>query len=108
MTEARNLFSAIPDRLDEEFVEELLASEGVRIERIVSRGHCSPEGFWYDQDRPEWVLLLRGSAVLRLADRDELISLGPGDFVNIPAHVRHRVEQTDPDEETVWLAVHYD
>jgi cupin 2 domain-containing protein len=32
--------------------------------------------------------------------------LGPGDFVYIPAHQRHRVEWSDPQQATIWLAVH--
>ena len=77
----------------------------VRIERIVSHGHASPEGFWYDQDRPEWVLLLaaRPGCESKAANR----SASPGDHLDIPAHARHRVEWTAPDGPTIWLAVHY-
>ena len=89
-------------------LEPLLAERpGVRIERIVSTGQASPPGFWYDQDWGEWVVLLSGAARLRFADEDEPRHLGPGDWVDIPAHCRHRVEWTDPDQPTVWLAVHY-
>lgn len=102
-----NLFQNIPQQLPEEFAEILAASDSVRIERIVSRGHCSPPGFWYDQAQHEWVLLLKGSASLRLAGQDEPVRLAPGDYVNIPAHVRHRVESTGAGEDTVWLAVFY-
>ena len=79
----------------------------VRIERIVSTGQASPPGFWYDQDWGEWVVLLSGAARLRLAEEAEARRLAPGDWVDIPAHCRHRVEWTDPDQPTVWLAVHY-
>ena len=37
----------------------------------------------------------------------EATSLKPRDYVNIPAHMRHKVEQTDEAEDTLWLAVHY-
>jgi cupin 2 domain-containing protein len=77
----------------------------VRIERIVSRGHHSQVGFWYDQDETEWVLLVAGSAGLQFADESEPIELTPGDFLEIPPHRRHRVAWTDPDQETVWLAI---
>ncbi len=77
----------------------------VRIERIVSHGHASPEGFWYDQDQDEWVVVLKGQARLRFQDGQ--IELKPGDFVNIPARKKHRVEWTTPHEPTIWLAVHY-
>ena len=83
----------------------LLSEPGIRIERIVSLGHASPEGFWYDQEEGEWVLLLKGAARLRF-EGGEPIELQPGSFVNIPAHRRHRVEWTDPGGPTVWLAVH--
>lgn len=105
--ELRNIFERIPEALGEEAIEELAGSGPVRIERIVSRGQASPEGFWYDQDGHEWVLLLRGRAGLRLEGVEEIVVLGPGDWLEIPAHLRHRVEWTDEEEKTIWLAVHY-
>jgi cupin 2 domain-containing protein len=102
-----NIHSHIPDALPQEMTETILSSDAVRIERIVSFGHVSPPGFWYDQDTHEWVLLLDGAARLRFADQDEPLELRPGDHVNIAAHVRHRVEWTEPDRPTIWLAVHY-
>lgn len=100
-----NLFADIPPHLPEEIVQTLLTAAEVRIERIVSLGHTSPADFWYDQDQAEWVVVLQGSARLRF--ETELLDLKPGDFVNIPAHTKHRVEWTTPDEPTLWLAVHY-
>lgn len=100
-----NLFANLPGHLPDELVTTLLDTPGVRIERIVSRGHVSPEGFWYDQDQHEWVMVLTGAARIRF--EDEAVALQPGNFVNIPAHKRHRVEWTTPDEPTIWLAVHY-
>ncbi|TCS37406.1 cupin 2 domain-containing protein [Paucimonas lemoignei] len=102
-----NLFENIPQQLPEEVVEMLAGSGQVRIERIVSHGHSSPAGYWYDQDQHEWVVLLKGQASLSIDGRDEPLHLSPGDYVNIPAHVRHRVESTSTSEETVWLAVFY-
>jgi cupin 2 domain-containing protein len=102
-----NLFADIPDDLPAELVQTLLSVPGLRIERIVSMGHRSPEGFWYDQELHEWVMLLQGSARLRF-EGEEPIELGPGAFVHIPAHRRHRVEWTSPDEPTIWLAIHYE
>jgi cupin 2 domain-containing protein len=102
----KNLFDDLPDALPEELFQTLLGAPGVRVERIVSRGHASPEGFWYDQDEHEWVLLLRGAARLRF-EGEPAMDLVPGSFVNIPAHKRHRVEWTDPARTTVWLAIHY-
>ncbi len=100
-----NLFSGLPQQLPDELITTLLDVGKVRIERIVSYGHKSPDSFWYDQDQHEWVVVLLGSAQLRF--EDGTIEMKPGDIVNIPAHKRHRVEWTTPDEPTVWLAVHY-
>jgi len=101
-----NLFADLPQRLPDELFTTLLESASVRIERIVSHGHASPEGFWYDQDRAEFVILLQGLARLQL-EGDNPVEMRPGDCINIPAHRRHRVEWTTPDEPSVWLAVHY-
>ena len=102
----KNIFEAIPEQLTDELLEPLVESGCVRIERIVSRGHASPAAGWYDQQYSEWVLVLRGEAVLEF-ENGTSVTLRQGDYVNIPAHSRHRVEWTAPDLETVWLAVHY-
>ena len=102
-----NLFSTIPAALTQELIEELISHPHVRIERIVSKGHASPDGFWYDQFENEWVILLQGSAVLRLENVEEPVALKPGMYINLPAHVKHRVDWTEPDTETIWLAVFY-
>ncbi|MGI6418843.1 MAG: cupin domain-containing protein [Thermoguttaceae bacterium] len=100
-----NLFADLPGHLPDELFTTLLEAAQVHIERIVSHGHASPEGFWYDQDQHEWVMVLKGAARLRFQDGQ--IELKPGDFVNIPARKKHRVEWTTPHEPTIWLAVHY-
>ena len=108
MTRLANLFAGLPSTatVDEQF-SELLSRPGLRIERIVSTGQCSPPGFWYDQAEGEWVALLQGSATLRFEDTLELVDLAPGDFIEIAPHRRHRVESTDPGQPTVWLAIHF-
>ena len=106
MTPAPNLLADLPAELSEEHVETLLDASSLRVERIISRGHASPEDSWYDQDSDEWVLLLSGAARLRF-DGEEPLELRPGSYVNIPAHRRHRVEWTDPQQPTIWLAIHY-
>jgi len=103
-----NLFADLPAASTEEQLIRLLSCRGLRIERIVSTGQASPAGFWYDQPQAEWVVLLRGRARLRFEDEVEARALVPGDFVDIAAHRRHRVDWTAGDEPTVWLAVHYD
>lgn len=102
-----NVFSQIPAILPDELVEILLAAGNMRVERIVSLGHASPPGFWYDQDHDEWVIVLQGLARLRFEEDAGPIEMKPGDFINIPAHRRHRIEWTTPDEPTIWLAVLY-
>ena len=99
-----NLFAGIPADLPRELTDCLHSAAGVRIERIVSRGQVSPPGFWYDQDQDEWVVVLQGAARLRFEGEDPW-QMGPGDHALIPAHRRHRVEWTDPEQTTVWLAV---
>src|SRR5687767_11412231 len=107
MIKPANLFDGVPNDLKGELFQTLIAAPGVRVERIVSRGHASPEGFWYDQDTREWVLLVSGAARLRF-EGEEPVEMSPGAYVDIPAHRRHRVEWTDPKQPTIWLAVHYE
>lgn len=101
-----NLFENIPEQLPEELTEVLAESSNVRIERIVSDGHASPEDFWYDQDQNEWVLVVSGSAVLEFEGKT--LEMKPGDHVLIPAHQKHRVASISETEKTIWLAVFYD
>jgi len=101
-----DIYEHCPIDLPGEFVEQIGGRGSVRIERIVSRGHSSPPGFWYDQDQEEWVLLLKGAAAIRFDARDQVIELREGAYLSIPAHTRHRVEWTQSDTETVWLAIH--
>lgn len=101
-----NLFKDLPSNLPNELFTTLLEATNLRLERIVSHGHSSPEGFWYDQDQHEWVVVLQGSA--RLSIEGETKELKLGDYINIPAHYKHRVEWTSPDEPTIWLAVFYE
>jgi cupin 2 domain-containing protein len=102
-----SLLEGIPDELPQELIDTICSTKNVTIERIVSRGHASPEGFFYDQEKNEFVLVIKGSAGLRLENEDGIIILSAGDYFTIGAHVRHRVEWTDPACETIWLAVHY-
>jgi len=102
-----NLFSNLPTNSTEELVEVLAENKHVRIERIVSTGQASPEGFWYTQEQAEWVVVLKGEAKLFFERDDTPIHMKPGDHVTIPAHRKHRVERTSLDEPTVWLAVFF-
>ena len=102
-----NLLRDLPDAAAGEITERLAGGAALRIERIASLGQASPPGFWYDQDEAEFVVVLAGRARLRFADEGAARELAPGDWVDIAARRRHRVEWTDPATPTVWLAVFY-
>jgi cupin 2 domain-containing protein len=102
----KNIYTAVPRNLEQEVFEQLGGNACVTIERILSKGQISPPSGWYDQEKSEWVLILKGKAVLAF-ENQESINLNEGDFINIPPHKKHKVEWTDPDSETIWLAVHY-
>lgn len=104
--ETANLFAALNSDRSAEVITTLLEHSCLRIERIVSLGQSSPEDFWYDQEDHEWVIVLKGKGVIEYAD-GRIVELSEGDYVNISAHQKHRVVYTDPDSETLWLAIHY-
>ena len=104
---AGHLLSAVPGKgKDEQFVD-LLVAENVRIERIVSRGHACGADDWYEDEEAEWVLVVAGAARLSFERDPEPLALGAGDYALIPAGTRHRVDWTDPEQPTIWLAVHF-
>lgn len=104
-TKLPNIFAKIPEQFTEELFETLFTNPALTIERIVSKGHFTPETNWYDQAWDEWVLVLQGEAILVFED-DTHHQLTSGDYLFIPAHQRHRVSWTTPDKPTVWLAIH--
>lgn len=101
-----NIFSSLPNNLENEVFQDLIKHEKVRIERIISKGHVSPEHGWYDQEDNEWVIVLQGAGTIQFKE-GKLIKLCKGDYLNIPAHTKHRVCWTDTNEITIWLAVFY-
>ncbi|MGE5503476.1 MAG: cupin domain-containing protein [Actinomycetota bacterium] len=101
-----NLLADLPAGGAEEDFATLLAGTGFRLLRIVSLGHATPAGQWYDQSDDEWVMVVSGRAGLRIEGEAAERRLGPGDWVLLPAGLRHRVEWTDADRPTVWLALH--
>jgi cupin 2 domain-containing protein len=105
--ESGNIFASIAERASDEALTTLLETDGLRVERIVSHGHTTPEGVWYDQEWAEWVMVVRGTAELLFAHESAPRVLRSGDYVHIPPHVRHRVSATDPGGPTVWLALHH-
>jgi len=100
----RNISESIPENLEAEKFEDILRLPGIRIERILSQGHTTPPGEWYDQDENEWVMVLQGTGILTFED-GSTCRLDTGNFVNIPPRCKHRVSWTDPDQTTIWLAV---
>lgn len=107
MNQPANIFRELAHSQDGESIETIFDAENIHVERIVSTGQSTPAGEWYDQTFDEWILLLTGAAQLRFEDSAEAIDLKPGDYLNIPAHRRHRVEHTASSESTIWLAIHY-
>lgn len=101
-----NIFKNIPDQLPEELIECIFKRDNIRLERIISKGHMTPAGQWYDQEGDEWVILLQGQATVLYQKDNQSFDLVAGDYLLIPAHTRHRVEWTAPELNTVWLAVH--
>jgi cupin 2 domain-containing protein len=103
-----NIYSDIPDDLTHEVFEEILRNGSLKLERIISKGHETPEDQWYDQDQDEWIILLKGSAGLVIEGEREIVALKSGDYLLLPAHLKHRVEWTDPEEETIWMALYFE
>lgn len=101
-----NIFADIPKQLHEELFKNIISKDSLKIERIISKGHISPNSGWYDQENDEWVIVLQGEAVLSFENKEE-VRLKAGDYINIPAHTKHKVSWTLPEKETIWLVIHY-
>ncbi|MFG0287606.1 MAG: cupin domain-containing protein [Rhodopirellula sp. JB044] len=106
----KNLLTPPDSPAEDELTQTIYDRKHTRIERIVSTGQCSPPGFWYDQEEDEWVTVLTGRAKLRFKDNagESTIDLQAGDHLLIEAHRQHRVDWTDPQSTTIWIAVFYD
>ena len=100
-----NIFELPSSLPNKELFESLVFTDDIKIERIISTGQVTPSGEWYDQDRDEWVILLQGEAVLSY-DNGSIIKLVAGDYLSIPAHQKHRVEDTSFEPPCIWLAIH--
>lgn len=104
--EKKSIFSDIIPSDNEEFLK-IVEKPNIKIERIVSSGQSTPEGFWYNQKQHEFVIIIQGNAVLEFEEFDD-VTLKTGDYIDIPPHCKHRVRQTSLIEETIWLAIFYD
>ncbi len=102
-----NIFSTIPESVEDEIFETLLDAGRFKLERILSSGQATPPGEWLDSDAHEWVILLKGGAGILFEGQSGVTVMHPGDYVHIQAHQRHRVEWTDEKQKTIWLALHY-
>jgi len=103
-----NLLQDIRSNVDDERFETLAVGRACRVERIVSTGQATPVGEWYDPNQAEWVMVVQGNAKLLIDGEAAPRALGAGDYILLPAHCRHRVDWTDPNQPTIWLAVHFD
>ena len=101
-----NIFADLPTSFKEEVFEEIISKKDLKLERIISKGHTTKDGEWYDQVEDEWVMLLKGEAVLEF-ENSSSIRLKEGDYINIPAKTKHRVSWTSLHVETIWLALHH-
>ena len=101
-----NIFNNIPSQLSQELFQDIICKDGIKIQRIVSQGKATQDDKWYKQENDEWVIVLQGEATLSFED-DLNIKLNSGDYINIPAHKKHKVSWTSSDEQTIWLVVHY-
>jgi cupin 2 domain-containing protein len=66
---AMNIFDGVPVRADAEIFTEVLSRDRLRIERIASTGQITPADKPPRQGHDEWVVLLAGSAGLRMRAR---------------------------------------
>jgi len=101
-----NIFNHIPKIIKNELFEDILSNKKIRVERIISKGQTSPKKGWYDQKENEWVMILKGKAILSFKNHKD-IKLKEGDYINIKAHTKHKVSWTNPDKKTIWLAIFY-
>jgi cupin 2 domain-containing protein len=106
MLNKKNIFEMIPEKLEQEIIELLHSSNSIRIERIISDNHSSPDHFWYDQKENEFVIVLKGEGTILFESGSKYI-LRAGDYLFIPAHSKHRVESTSQNEKTIWLAIFF-
>lgn len=101
-----SLFESLPSALFEEEITTVFHQDKhIRIERILSCGQSSPDGFWYDQIEDEWIVLLQGTSALEL--ETQVITLQAGDTLFLPKHQKHRIIQTSSQPICIWLCVFY-
>jgi cupin 2 domain-containing protein len=97
--EKLNIFSQIPTKIKDELFEDIITTQNIKIERIISDGHTSPKSGWYKPEQNEWVILLQGEAILEFEALH--VELSVGDYFNIQAGTKHKVSYTSTDEKTI-------
>lgn len=102
-----NIFSEIPTSIPKEVFNSIIDKDGIKIERIISKGHTTEKDKWYNQEKNEWLIMLKGKAELLFKNNNQIIKMKKGDYLNISAHTEHRVTKTSKKEETIWLTIHY-
>ena len=104
--EVKNFFETFEEKPTEEIIEKILENKNLKLERIITNGQITPPGEWYNQENDEWVLLLKGSALILFEDF-ETKTLNSGDYILIPKFYKHRVQWVDPHNECIWIALHF-
>jgi cupin 2 domain-containing protein len=103
-----NIFKFSKKRIKgSESFETLLKSNSLLLEKILTHGELKSPGKWYDQEKDEWVMMVQGKATIEYDDGNR-IEMKKGDYVIIPAHLKHRVIETSESPDCVWLALHGD
>ena len=103
----KNIYSKISSPTQNEYFEKILTDKNFVLERIISTGQSTPENTWCQQDQDEWVILLKGKAKILFETEECSTLLKPGDYIHIPAYLKHRIQWTDPKTKTIWLALHF-
>ena len=101
--EKPNIFNLPELPLQEELTTILAENNNDRIVRIVSTGQVSE---WYDQTETEFVVLLKGDAVIEY-ENGKTVTLSKGDTLLIKPHEKHRVSFTSNEPPCVWLCVFF-
>ena len=101
-----NTFKNIPSDLTNEVFETLVQSSHCKIKRIISLGQVTPKNEYYEQNEDEFVIVLQGAATLLFLDTQKTMEMKSGDYVFIPAGVKHRVQWCDTKVQTIWLAIY--
>lgn len=105
-TEVRDFYCITQNTDDFEIFEKMLAGKNFFVERIISKGHTTPEKEWLESRKEEWVILLKGKAGLLFQNGDN-VKMKEGDYILIPKNTKHKVIYTSKRPGCIWLAIHF-